>query len=98
MKTLAADRRGKEGHLARALQIFDVDRMLRHAEIACAMSLEALLANLKPYDTRVHELRGFPGAIRSAKAITRCIEGSDLQTGAIKTKVQDAYSMRYRRR
>lgn len=77
-----------------ALQVFDVDRLLRHAEIACAMSLEALLANLKPYDTRVHELRGFAGAIRSAKAIMRCIEGSDLQTGAIKTKVQDAYSMR----
>jgi histidine ammonia-lyase len=47
-----------------------------------------------PYDSRVHELRGFAGAIRSARAILRCIEGSDLQTGAIKTKVQDAYSMR----
>lgn len=77
-----------------ALQAFDVDRLLRHAEIACAMSLEALLANLKPYDPRVHELRGFPGAIRSARAILRCIQGSDLQTGVIKTKVQDAYSMR----
>ncbi|HEU4354332.1 MAG TPA: aromatic amino acid ammonia-lyase, partial [Actinomycetota bacterium] len=77
-----------------ALQVFDVDRLLRHAEIACAMSLEALLANLKPYDARVHELRGFPGAIRSARSILRCIEGSDLQSGEIKTKVQDAYSMR----
>jgi histidine ammonia-lyase len=77
-----------------ALLLHDVDRWLRQAEIACAMSLEALLANLKPYDVRVHELRGFPGAIRSAKAIMRCIEGSDLQTGKIKTKVQDAYSMR----
>src|SRR5581483_8334642 len=55
---------------------------------------EALLANLKPYDVRVHELRGFPGAIRSTRAIMRCIEGSDLQTGKITTKVQDAYSMR----
>jgi histidine ammonia-lyase len=77
-----------------ALLIHDVDRWLRQAEIACAMSLEALLANLKPYDVRVHELRGFPGAVRSARAIMRCIEGSDLQTGKIKTKVQDAYSMR----
>ena len=77
-----------------ALLLHDVDRWLRQAEIACAMSLEALLANLKPYDTRVHELRGFPGAVRSAKAIMRCFEGSDLQTGQIKTKVQDAYSMR----
>ncbi len=77
-----------------ALLVHDADRWLRQAEIACAMSLEALLANLKPYDVRVHELRGFPGAVRSARAIMRCIEGSDLQTGRIKTKVQDAYSMR----
>ena len=77
-----------------ALLLHDVDRWLRQVEIACAMSLEALLANLKPYDVRVHELRGFPGAVRSAEAIMRCIEGSDLQTGKIKTKVQDAYSMR----
>jgi len=58
------------------------------------MSLEALLANLKPYDARLHELRGFPGAVASAAIIRRCIEGSDLATGKIKTKVQDAYSMR----
>ncbi|HEX5950127.1 MAG TPA: aromatic amino acid ammonia-lyase [Actinomycetota bacterium] len=77
-----------------ALQVVDVDRLLRQAEIACAMSLEALLANLKPYDARVHELRGFRGAIRSARSILRCIEGSDLLSGTIKTKVQDAYSMR----
>jgi histidine ammonia-lyase len=77
-----------------ALLLHDVDRWLRQAEIACAMSLEALLANLKPYDTRLHELRGFAGAIRSAKAIMACIGGSDLATGKIKTKVQDAYSMR----
>ncbi len=77
-----------------ALLIHDVDRWLRQAEIACAMSLEALLANLKPYDTRLHELRGFAGAVRSAKSIMKCIAGSDLATGKIKTKVQDAYSMR----
>jgi histidine ammonia-lyase len=77
-----------------ALLLYDADRWLRQAEIACAMSLEALLANLKPYDTRLHELRGFAGAVRSAAAIRRCIEGSDLATGKIKTKVQDAYSMR----
>jgi histidine ammonia-lyase len=77
-----------------AIHIYDMERTLRQAEIACAMSLEALLANLKPYDARLHEARGFPGAIRSAKAIMKCIEGSDLQTGKMKTKVQDAYSMR----
>jgi histidine ammonia-lyase len=77
-----------------ALQLYDMTRWLKQAEIACAMSLEALLANLKPYDIRLHQLRGFPGAMRSAAAIMKCIDGSDLKTGKMKTKVQDAYSMR----
>lgn len=77
-----------------ALQLYDMNRWLKQAEIACAMSLEALLANMKPYDVRLHELRGFSGAVRSAKAIKKIIEGSDLVTGKLKTKVQDAYSMR----
>jgi histidine ammonia-lyase len=77
-----------------ALQLFDINRWLEHAEIACAMTLEALYANLKPYDTRLHQARGFPGAIRSAQAIMKCIEGSDLLSGKFKIKVQDAYSMR----
>jgi histidine ammonia-lyase len=77
-----------------ALQLHAMDRWLKQAEIACAMSLEALLANLKPYDVRLHEARGFPGAVRSARAIMKCMQGSDLVTGKIKTRVQDAYSMR----
>jgi histidine ammonia-lyase len=77
-----------------ALQLYDINRWLKQAEIACAMSLEALLANLKPYNSRLHELRGFPGAVRTARAIMQCIAGSDLTSGKMKTKVQDAYSMR----
>ena len=77
-----------------AVQLYDMNRWLKQAEIACDMSLEALLANLKPYDVRLHAARGFPGAMRSAKAILKCMQGSDLVTGKIKTKVQDAYSMR----
>ena len=77
-----------------AIQLYDMNRWLKQAEIACAMSLEALLANLKPYDVRLHQARGFPGAVRTAKAILSCMEGSDLVTGKIETKVQDAYSMR----
>jgi histidine ammonia-lyase len=77
-----------------ALHVYDMERILKQAEIACAMSLEALLANLKPYDIRLHQARGFGGAVRTARAIMKIIEGSDLQTGKMKTKVQDAYSMR----
>ena len=77
-----------------AIHLYDMNRWLMQAEIAAAMSLEALLANLKPYDERLHRLRGFAGAVRSARAIASYIQGSDLQTGRMKTKVQDAYSMR----
>ena len=77
-----------------ALQLYDINRWLKQAEIAAAMSLEALQANMKPYDVRLHKLRGFSGAVRSSMAIKKCIEGSDLLTGKIKQKVQDAYSMR----
>lgn len=77
-----------------ALHVYAMERFLRQAEIAAAMSLEALLANLKPYNAKLHELRGFNGAITSARNILKVIDGSDLATGKIKTKVQDAYSMR----
>ena len=77
-----------------ALQIYDINKWLKQAEIACAMTLEALLANMKPYDVRLHKLRGFYGAVRSSQAIKKCIEDSDLLTGKLKQKVQDAYSMR----
>jgi histidine ammonia-lyase len=77
-----------------ALHIYDMERLLKQAEIAAAMSIEALLGNLKPYGAKLHELRGFNGAITSAKNIMMCVEGSDLTTGKMKTKVQDAYSMR----
>src|SRR3972149_1274680 len=49
-----------------ALQIYDMERFLKQAEIAAAMSIEALLGNMKPYSTQLHELRGFKGAISSA--------------------------------
>jgi histidine ammonia-lyase len=77
-----------------ALHIYDMERFLKQAEIAAAMTIEALLGNLKPYHTRLHELRGFSGAVTSARNIMKLIEGSDLTTGKMKTKVQDAYSMR----
>ena len=49
-----------------ALHIYDMNRWLKQADIAAAMSIEALLGNLKPYNAKLHELRGFKGAITSA--------------------------------
>ena len=77
-----------------ALHIHDMERFLKQAEIAAAMSIEALLGNMKPYHTKLHELRGFKGAVASAANIRKVVEGSDLSSGKMKTKVQDAYSMR----
>jgi histidine ammonia-lyase len=77
-----------------ALLLYDVNRWLKQAEIAAAMTLEALKANMKPYTPKLHEARGFSGAVRTAKAIQKVIKGGDLAEGRLKVKVQDAYSMR----
>lgn len=77
-----------------SLLVYDTERWIKQAEIVAAMTLEALLANMKPYDLRLHKLRGFNGAIISSSNIKRVISGSDLINNGIKTRVQDAYSMR----
>ena len=77
-----------------AIFLYDANNWLKQAEIAAAMSLEALKANMKPYNALLHEVRGFKGAVRSANAIRRLVEGGDLAENRIKCKVQDAYSMR----
>jgi histidine ammonia-lyase len=77
-----------------AIFLHDANNFLKQAEIAAAMSLEALKANMKPYTPKLHEARGFSGAIRSAKAICKLVKDGDLQNGKMKCKVQDAYSMR----
>tara|TARA_B100001540_G_scaffold146595_1_gene130080 strand:- start:134 stop:1666 length:1533 start_codon:yes stop_codon:yes gene_type:complete len=74
--------------------IYELKPLLKHAEIAASMCLEALLANLKPYDTRIHELRGFSGSVKSASAMRNMLANGDLLTGRLKTKVQDSYSLR----
>ena len=77
-----------------AIFLYDANRWLKQAEIATAMSLEALKANMGPYTSKLHEVRGFAGAVRSAKAIRKIAEGGDLIEGRVEHKVQDAYSMR----
>ncbi len=77
-----------------ALFLYDSNNLLKQAEIAAAMSLEALKANMGPYTAKLHEVRGFKGAVRSAKAIGKMVANGDLKSGKEKHKVQDAYSMR----
>ncbi|MDX1388480.1 MAG: aromatic amino acid ammonia-lyase [Acidobacteriota bacterium] len=77
-----------------SMWLHDAERWVKQAEIVAAMTLEALLANMKPYTSRLHELRGFPGAVACARNLADVMDGSDLLTGKVKVKVQDAYSMR----
>ncbi len=77
-----------------ALWLYDAFRFLKQAEITAAMSLEALKANMGPYTSKLHEVRGFPGAVVSANVINKMVSGGDLKEKRVKHKVQDAYSMR----
>lgn len=75
------------------LEIFDAARWIKHTEIASAMTLEVLNANMKAYDQRLHRVRGYPGAMETSENIRRITAGSELLAQKGK-KVQDAYSLR----
>jgi len=77
-----------------AIFLYDANNLLKQAEIAAAMSLESLKANMKPYTPKLHQARGFKGAVKSARTIQKLIKDGDLQKEKIKCKIQDAYSMR----
>lgn len=75
------------------LEIFDALNWIKNSEIAAALTLEVLNANMKAYDDRLHRLRGYPGARESSANIRKITEGSGLLAREGK-KVQDAYSLR----
>jgi histidine ammonia-lyase len=77
-----------------ALEIHDASRWLKNSEIAAAMTLEVVNANMKAFDERLHKVRGYPGALECAENIRRLTEGSELLAKLGKKKVQDAYSLR----
>ncbi len=76
-----------------ALQLFDSYVFTKTAEIAAAMTLEALKANMLAYDERLHKVRGFRGAIECAENIRNLTVDSEILAMKDK-KVQDSYSMR----
>merc|ERR1719160_1235999 len=77
-----------------ALWLTDAFRMLRTAEVAAAMSLEALNANLGPLDHRIHDVRGFHGAIECANSLRSILSGGALMDKKKRVRVQDAYTLR----
>lgn len=76
-----------------ALQVVDGDRWLKTADIAAAMTMDALLVNMVSFDHRLHEIRGHKGSVICAANILRLVEGSEILAQKDK-KVQDAYSLR----
>ncbi len=76
-----------------SLQILDTERWIKMSEIAAAITLDALNANMLAYDERLHKARGHQGSIDSAENIRHIVEGSDYLKEKGK-KVQDAYSLR----
>ena len=76
-----------------SIEVYDAGRWFKNSEIAAAMTLEVLNANMKAYDERLHKVRGYPGALDSAENVRRITEGSELLSQKGK-KVQDAYSLR----
>jgi histidine ammonia-lyase len=75
------------------LEIYDAERWIKNSEIAAAMTLEVLNANMMAYDERLHKVRGYPGALEASENIRQITEGSKLLAQKGK-KVQDCYSMR----
>jgi histidine ammonia-lyase len=79
--------------LARILA--DAEDLLKLADIAGAMSLEALKGSLKPFDPRFHKHRPHPGQLASAHNIRALLLKSEvLESHRQCQKVQDAYSLR----
>ncbi len=68
---------------------------LKASEIACAMSMEALLASKAFLDERIHRARGLERQIKSAMNLQKLIEGSEIiESHASCRTVQDSYSLR----
>jgi histidine ammonia-lyase len=89
---------GTEGMLALGiLAQARAERLARAADIAAALSIEALMGSARPFQQRVHALRPHPGQQASAAFIARLIAGSAIGSAHADDfvhAVQDAYSLR----
>lgn len=76
-----------------ALAVHDAQNLIHHAEIAAALSIEALLGLSEAFHPALHEANGQLGQITTAANIRVLTEGSKLIDSAPQ-RVQDAYSLR----
>ena len=77
-----------------SLCIYDAENLIKNADIAAAMSVEALHGVPYAFDQRTHDLRPQVGQSVVAENIRRLIEGSEIVEKYKKDRVQDAYSLR----
>jgi histidine ammonia-lyase len=88
---------GTEGMLAHlCLALVDLDRLAAIADVACAITVEALLGTDAAYRPELHTIRPHPGQQRSAANLSRLLAGSEIVAshGPSDHAVQDAYSLR----
>jgi histidine ammonia-lyase len=89
---------GTEGMLSfGVLGLHRAQRIAAAADIACGLSVEALLASDRPFQAPIHELRAYPGQVASAGNLRRLVAGSAIVASHREDfthAVQDAYSLR----
>ena len=77
------------------LMLLDAERLADAADVAGALSLDALRGTPRAFDPRIHAVRPHPGQQRSAERLLRLLEGSEIRhSHATCRRVQDAYSLR----
>jgi histidine ammonia-lyase len=78
-----------------SLALVRADRLAHVADVACAMSLEALQGTPMSYHAAIHAARPLPGQVRSAAALRALLSDSAIvESHRWCDKVQDAYSLR----
>jgi len=88
---------GTQGMLAiGTLALSRAEGLSRAADVAAAMSVEALLGTDRAFDERLQRLRPHPGQAASAANLRRLMEGSEIAASHRESGhlVQDAYSIR----
>jgi histidine ammonia-lyase len=78
-----------------ALAALGAERLTRAADIAAALSIDALRGSTRPFDPRIHAARPHAGQRTSASNILELLAGSAInQSHEHCGRVQDAYSLR----
>ena len=78
-----------------ALALVRAWRLARTADLACALSLEALQGSRTSFHPAIHEARPLRGQLDSAANVLRLLDGSSIiESHRWCDKVQDAYSLR----